>query len=274
MVGHVLVQNGVLPLLTNKSTHETPAPLQSPRTQHERVYVLPLLTILTNKGTGIVTSVPSDSPDDYAALMDLGACILCCANTYCACGYTLLCVYCACGVVGWGPLVLQTTPTPRLVVCVRVCGLGGGEWPASSRTHCTLHVAHHRVCPMQPPCPSCVESVPTIPLPTVPPTLLRVAVNKPKLREKFGILDEWVLPYKVSEGSALLMDSVGGLAAHCQLLNPPIAATNLPGGGAPLSTSRGGPPGPAISTNTFAAPTYCPTAQASQLAQRLICQHI
>ena len=104
--------------------------LQSPRTPHERVYVLPLLTILTNKasvagisllaavyvqfhwqpgpflcclphgccadvpclhpdarappayflilfvcnvqGTGIVTSVPSDAPDDYAALMDLG----------------------------------------------------------------------------------------------------------------------------------------------------------------------------------------------------------
>jgi hypothetical protein len=33
--------------------------------------VLPLLTILTNKGTGVVTSVPSDAPDDYAALMDL-----------------------------------------------------------------------------------------------------------------------------------------------------------------------------------------------------------
>jgi leucyl-tRNA synthetase len=33
--------------------------------------VLPLLTILTNKGTGVVTSVPSDSPDDYMALLDL-----------------------------------------------------------------------------------------------------------------------------------------------------------------------------------------------------------
>lgn len=68
-------------------------PVKSPRSPHDRIYVLPLLTILTNKGTGIVTSVPSDAPDDYAALMDL--------------------------------------------------------------------------------------------------------VNKPKLREKFGILDEWVLPYKV-----------------------------------------------------------------------------
>lgn len=46
-------------------------PISSPRCPHERIYVLPLLTILTNKGTGIVTSVPSDAPDDYAALMDL-----------------------------------------------------------------------------------------------------------------------------------------------------------------------------------------------------------
>jgi len=46
-------------------------PLRAPNAVHERIYVLPLLTILTNKGTGIVTSVPSDSPDDYMALLDL-----------------------------------------------------------------------------------------------------------------------------------------------------------------------------------------------------------
>ncbi|GFR47083.1 hypothetical protein Agub_g8770 [Astrephomene gubernaculifera] len=46
-------------------------PVSSPHCPHPRVYVLPLLTILTNKGTGVVTSVPSDSPDDYTALMDL-----------------------------------------------------------------------------------------------------------------------------------------------------------------------------------------------------------
>uniref|UniRef100_A0A7S0UUZ6 leucine--tRNA ligase n=1 Tax=Polytomella parva TaxID=51329 RepID=A0A7S0UUZ6_9CHLO len=46
-------------------------PVRSPHCPHERVYVLPLLTILTNKGTGVVTSVPSDSPDDYTALQDL-----------------------------------------------------------------------------------------------------------------------------------------------------------------------------------------------------------
>jgi leucyl-tRNA synthetase len=30
-----------------------------------------MMTIKEDKGTGIVTSVPSDSPDDYAALQDL-----------------------------------------------------------------------------------------------------------------------------------------------------------------------------------------------------------
>ncbi|KAJ1677878.1 cytosolic leucyl tRNA synthetase, partial [Spiromyces aspiralis] len=35
------------------------------------VYVLPMDNVLANKGTGVVTSVPSDSPDDYATLTDL-----------------------------------------------------------------------------------------------------------------------------------------------------------------------------------------------------------
>ncbi|KAG6554492.1 hypothetical protein Mapa_003870 [Marchantia paleacea] len=46
-------------------------PLSSPLTSHPIIYALPMLTILTDKGTGIVTSVPSDSPDDYMALLDL-----------------------------------------------------------------------------------------------------------------------------------------------------------------------------------------------------------
>lgn len=57
-------------------------PLRAPHAVHPIVYVLPLLTILTNKGTGIVTSVPSDSPDDYTALL---VCVLCAA----ACWLTL-----------------------------------------------------------------------------------------------------------------------------------------------------------------------------------------
>jgi leucyl-tRNA synthetase len=46
-------------------------PLKAPLTHFERVYALPMLTISMNKGTGIVTSVPSDAPDDWAALRDL-----------------------------------------------------------------------------------------------------------------------------------------------------------------------------------------------------------
>ncbi|XP_011877441.1 PREDICTED: leucine--tRNA ligase, cytoplasmic isoform X2 [Vollenhovia emeryi] len=45
--------------------------LEAPLTSNEVIYALPMLTIKEDKGTGIVTSVPSDSPDDYAALVDL-----------------------------------------------------------------------------------------------------------------------------------------------------------------------------------------------------------
>lgn len=46
-------------------------PLKAPLTKYDVVYTLPLLTISMNKGTGIVTSVPSDAPDDYVALQAL-----------------------------------------------------------------------------------------------------------------------------------------------------------------------------------------------------------
>lgn len=45
--------------------------LKAPLTSYEKIYCLPMLTIKEDKGTGVVTSVPSDSPDDYAALVDL-----------------------------------------------------------------------------------------------------------------------------------------------------------------------------------------------------------
>ncbi|ETO30006.1 hypothetical protein RFI_07115, partial [Reticulomyxa filosa] len=38
--------------------------------KYDHVYVLPLLSIRMSKGTGVVTSVPSDAPMDYAALRD------------------------------------------------------------------------------------------------------------------------------------------------------------------------------------------------------------
>ncbi|CAH0561246.1 unnamed protein product [Brassicogethes aeneus] len=43
----------------------------SPNSPYPKTYCLPMLTIKEDKGTGIVISVPSDSPDDYAALVDL-----------------------------------------------------------------------------------------------------------------------------------------------------------------------------------------------------------
>jgi leucyl-tRNA synthetase len=46
-------------------------PLKAPLATYEKVYTLPLLTISMNKGTGVVTSVPSDAPDDYIALKAL-----------------------------------------------------------------------------------------------------------------------------------------------------------------------------------------------------------
>jgi leucyl-tRNA synthetase len=46
-------------------------PLKAPLAQYEKVYTLPLLTISMDKGTGVVTSVPSDAPDDYVSLKAL-----------------------------------------------------------------------------------------------------------------------------------------------------------------------------------------------------------
>lgn len=45
--------------------------LAAPLTPHKCIYVLPMLSVKEDKGTGVVTSVPSDSPDDYAAILDL-----------------------------------------------------------------------------------------------------------------------------------------------------------------------------------------------------------
>lgn len=45
--------------------------LSAPLTSYKIVYALPMLTIKEDKGTGVVTSVPSDAPDDIAALRDI-----------------------------------------------------------------------------------------------------------------------------------------------------------------------------------------------------------
>lgn len=46
-------------------------PLSAPNATYPVVYTLPLLSISMGKGTGVVTSVPSDAPDDFAALREL-----------------------------------------------------------------------------------------------------------------------------------------------------------------------------------------------------------
>lgn len=46
--------------------------IHAPLSVYPEVYVLPMETILAKKGTGVVTSVPSDSPDDYINLVELG----------------------------------------------------------------------------------------------------------------------------------------------------------------------------------------------------------
>ncbi|KAI8815204.1 hypothetical protein BJ742DRAFT_746347 [Cladochytrium replicatum] len=46
-------------------------PLKTPLTVYPKVYTLPMEGVLATKGTGVVTSVPSDSPDDYITLQDL-----------------------------------------------------------------------------------------------------------------------------------------------------------------------------------------------------------
>jgi len=45
--------------------------VKAPYCKYEYVHVLPLETIKMDKATGVVTSVPSDAPDDYIALKDL-----------------------------------------------------------------------------------------------------------------------------------------------------------------------------------------------------------
>lgn len=45
--------------------------LNAPLSTYDKIYVWPMLSINMKKGTGVVTSVPSDAPDDYAVLIDL-----------------------------------------------------------------------------------------------------------------------------------------------------------------------------------------------------------
>ena len=61
---------GAMCMLKLKGADLLGLPLEAPLAKYETVYTLPMLTISMGKGTGVVTSVPADSPDDFACLRD------------------------------------------------------------------------------------------------------------------------------------------------------------------------------------------------------------
>ncbi|XP_054481364.1 leucine--tRNA ligase, cytoplasmic [Anoplopoma fimbria] len=65
-------ENGVVPVAMEILGQDIlGCALSAPLTSYKIIYALPMLTIKEDKGTGVVTSVPSDAPDDIAALRDL-----------------------------------------------------------------------------------------------------------------------------------------------------------------------------------------------------------
>ncbi|XP_018611952.2 leucine--tRNA ligase, cytoplasmic [Scleropages formosus] len=65
-------ENGVVPQLMELLGQDIlGCALSAPLTSYKVIYALPMLTIKEDKGTGVVTSVPSDAPDDIAALRDI-----------------------------------------------------------------------------------------------------------------------------------------------------------------------------------------------------------
>ena len=58
------------PLLKIKGEELIGVKISAPLSVHKEVYIVPMETTSTSKGTGIVTSVPSDSPDDYINLLN------------------------------------------------------------------------------------------------------------------------------------------------------------------------------------------------------------
>lgn len=64
------VDRSAEPLFKIKGSEIIGIKVSAPLCQYSEIYVIPLLSISMTKGTGIVTSVPSDAPDDYIALRD------------------------------------------------------------------------------------------------------------------------------------------------------------------------------------------------------------
>lgn len=70
---NIFPQWGVFPKVAELQGSEVVGSLVSaPLSVHkDGVYILPMESVKASKGTGVVTCVPSDSPDDYATTMDL-----------------------------------------------------------------------------------------------------------------------------------------------------------------------------------------------------------
>ncbi|KAI7877197.1 leucyl-tRNA synthetase [Lichtheimia hyalospora FSU 10163] len=68
----IFAQEGVINKLAEiKGVDIVGTKIHAPLSTYEHVYVLPMENVLPTKGTGVVTSVPSDSPDDFATVSDL-----------------------------------------------------------------------------------------------------------------------------------------------------------------------------------------------------------
>ncbi|CAG0916333.1 unnamed protein product [Notodromas monacha] len=69
--GLTATQDSVAELGSFRGSELMGARLKAPLSPYPVIYALTMMTVRADKGTGVVTSVPSDSPDDYAALADL-----------------------------------------------------------------------------------------------------------------------------------------------------------------------------------------------------------
>lgn len=59
------------PIVTISGKHFIGSKIHAPLAAYEELRILPMETVIANKGTGVVTCVPSNSPDDYMTTKDL-----------------------------------------------------------------------------------------------------------------------------------------------------------------------------------------------------------
>lgn len=69
--GILAVDEKVQPIAAIRGSELIGCAVTSRLGHYSKFYVLPLFSIKENKGTGVVTSVPAEAPDDYVAWKDL-----------------------------------------------------------------------------------------------------------------------------------------------------------------------------------------------------------